>query len=482
MPATKTKQPRSSTPAAKAAKRPLQPKKQVAAKTAAKTPVKATKGTAKVKAPAAPARSTARSRVVLGLQWGDEGKGKVIDLLAKESEVVVRCQGGANAGHTVVVGGRKTVLHLLPSGVLHQGAACVIGNGVVLDPIALCQELDELAAGGCEAAPRLRISDRAHLVLPAHKALDAAIEAAKGASKVGTTLRGIGPCYIDKVARTGLRAGDLRNLATFERKARDLFASANRQITTLHGGAAIEVESAMGPLMQACRRIAPLVSDTAAFLHQAARDGSRFLFEGAQGVLLDVDFGTYPFVTSSNTGIGGVITGSGLSHKHFDEVIGVVKAYSTRVGSGPFPVELLDATGEALRQRGREFGATTGRPRRCGWLDLVAVGFACRLNGVDRIALTKLDILTGEREVPICVDYEVEGERLGTVPARLEDLARAKPVWEILPGWSESLAACRTLADLPRQARCYIETIESRLEVPVGWIGVGPGRDEIIVA
>jgi adenylosuccinate synthase len=396
--------------------------------------------------------------------------------------VVVRCQGGANAGHTVVVGGRKTVLHLLPSGVLHAGARCVIGNGVVLDPIALCQELDELAAGGCEAAPRLMISDRAHLVLPAHKALDAAIEAAKGAAKVGTTLRGIGPCYVDKVARSGLRAGELKDRAGFERKVRDLVSAINRQIVQLYGGTPIEVEQALGLLLPACQRIAPLVGDTAAFLHEQARNASRFLFEGAQGVLLDIDYGTYPFVTSSNTGIGGVITGSGLSHKQFDEVIGVVKAYSTRVGSGPFAVELTDARGEALRQRGREFGATTGRPRRCGWLDLVAVGFACRLNGVDRLALTKLDILTGEPEVPLCVGYELDGERLDTIPARIDELARVQPVWEVLPGWTQPLAACRRLAELPAPARRYIEAIEVRVGVPVGWVGVGPGRDEIIVA
>ncbi|MBA3684490.1 MAG: adenylosuccinate synthase, partial [Planctomycetes bacterium] len=325
---------------------------------------------------------SARNTVVLGLQWGDEGKGKVIDLLSGRCDFVVRCQGGANAGHTVVVDGKKTVLHLLPSGALHPGAACVIGNGVVIDPLALLRELAELGDFGKELAKRLAVSDRAHLVLPYHKAMDAAVEHRKGDSKVGTTLRGIGPCYGDKIARTGLRCGDLADLVGFERRLREHLRLFNEQLLAWNV-TQLAVDEAVAQVMPACRTVAGFVRDTASMLHRAAEADKTILFEGAQGIMLDVDYGTYPFVTSSNTGIGGVITGSGLSHRHLGQVIGIVKAYSTRVGGGPFPVELKDAVGDALRERGGEFGATTGRPRRCGWLDLVAVRFAARLNGVD---------------------------------------------------------------------------------------------------
>lgn len=419
------------------------------------------------------------NRVVLGLQWGDEGKGKVIDQLADTTDVVVRCQGGANAGHTVVVGGRKTVLHLLPSGALHERATCVIGNGVVVDPRALCDEIDALARNGCDITGRLMLSDRAHLVLPTHRALDAATERAKGASKVGTTLRGIGPCYGDKIARTGLRCGDLR-AADLPDRLRAHIRAANRVISQL-GGRTLDENRTLHETLPACRRAAVLVADTASFLHQAAIDGRRFLFEGAQGVMLDVDYGTYPYVTSSNTGLGGVITGSGLSHKSMGEVIGVVKAYTTRVGGGPFPVELLDAQGEALRKRGHEFGATTGRPRRCGWLDLVVVRFACRLNGVDSIALTKLDVLDPEAEIPVCTAYEVDGRRVDTVPACLDELARAKPVYTVLKGWKRSIAGCQRWDDLPAEARAYVEYVERFLGVRVSIIGTGPGREETVV-
>ncbi len=422
----------------------------------------------------------ATNKVVLGLQWGDEGKGKVIDLLADKADVVVRCQGGANAGHTVVVGSRKTVLHLLPSGVLHERSRCIIGNGVVVDPIALCAELDELKAGGCDPTRRLFVSDRAHLVLPCHKALDAAAEKSKGDAKVGTTLRGIGPCYIDKAARTGLRCGDLRDMTAFKAKLRAHLADFDKLVRA-HGGSDTDLDQAEAQVLPACARIAPLVADTAALLHESAAKGQGFLFEGAQGAMLDIDYGTYPFVTSSNTGIGGVITGSGLSHKQLGEVIGVVKAYSTRVGGGPFPVELLGAKGDEIRKRGAEFGATTGRPRRCGWLDLVAVRFACRLNGVDSIALTKLDILSNEPELPVCVAYELDGKRIDTIPARIDDLARVTPVWEKLAGWTEPLQPCRTIESMPTNARAYVRFIEERVGVPVRWIGTGPGRDEIVI-
>ncbi len=427
-------------------------------------------------------RAVSHNKVVLGLQWGDEGKGKVIDQLADTTDVVVRCQGGANAGHTVVVGGKKTVLHLLPSGVLHEQAVCIIGNGVVVEPAALIQEMDELKAGGCDLSMRLKVSDRAHLVLPCHKALDAAAEKAKGASKVGTTLRGIGPCYGDKMARTNLRAGDLLDPRFAERLSAHLVTQ-NRLIAAL-GGEQVDIAASMATLLPLCTRIKPLVADTASLLHDAAAAGKVILFEGAQGVMLDVDYGTYPYVTSSNTGVGGVITGSGLSHRELGEVIGVVKAYTTRVGGGPFPVELPDGPGgkgEEIRQRGGEFGATTGRPRRCGWLDLVQVRFACRLNGVDAIALTKLDILDAEAELPVCVAYELDGKRIDTVPARIDELARVIPVYERLPGWTSSTVGVQRWSDMPKAAQAYVAFIERVTGVPVKWIGTGPGREATVV-
>lgn len=421
------------------------------------------------------------NKVVLGLQWGDEGKGKVIDLLSGQTDYVVRCQGGANAGHTVVVGDRKVVLHLLPSGALHEGATCIVGNGVVVDPAALIHELADLGAAGEQLARRLIISDRAHLVLPWHKLLDAAAELRKGDAKVGTTLRGIGPAYGDKIARTGFRCGELTNLPSFEKRLRAQLELVNDQLAAFKA-APVDIDETVAKVLADCRRIAPYVGDTASRLHQAVIDGEMILFEGAQGVLLDVDYGTYPFVTSSNTGIGGVVTGSGVSHKCLGEVIGIVKAYTTRVGSGPFPTELSDAQGEALRQRGAEFGATTGRPRRCGWIDLVALRFACRLNGVDRIALTKLDVLTSESQIKVCTGYRLDGKAIDTVPALAEDFARVEPVYETLPGWAADIRACRSFAHLPEAARTYVRFLEEQLGVPVGWIGTGPGRDEIIVA
>ena len=419
------------------------------------------------------------NKVVLGLQWGDEGKGKVIDVLAERCRYVVRCQGGANAGHTVVVDGRKTILHLLPSGALHEGATCVIGNGVVVDPVALLAELAELGPAGEALKRRLLVSDRAHLVLPYHKLLDQAAEQRKGDSRVGTTLRGIGPCYGDKVARIGLRCGDLVGPG-LENRLRVATVRASEQLQAW-GQAALDVDAALAEVLPACSAVAPLVADTAARLHVAAAAGEAIMFEGAQGVMLDIDYGTYPYVTSSNTGIGGVITGSGLSHRDVGEVIGIVKAYTTRVGEGPFPVELTDARGDALRQRGGEFGATTGRPRRCGWLDLVVVGFACRLNGVDTIALTKLDVLSGEAEIPVCVGYRLRGEELDTVPANVRVLAEVEPVYQTLPGWSEDIAACRTFDQLPAAAQDYVRFVEERTGVRVGYIGTGAGREETIV-
>ena len=421
----------------------------------------------------------ASNKVILGLQWGDEGKGKVIDMLAGEVDGVVRCQGGANAGHTVVVDGKKTVLHLLPSGALHENAECIIGNGVVVDPLALSNELDDLGDMGKALVKRMKVSDRAHLVLPVHKKLDAAYEAAKGDSKVGTTLRGIGPCYADKIGRIGLRCADVIDPLSFAEKVRAHTEAANKQLTFL-GADTVDVEAMLADIKPACDLMRPMVADTVAWLHAAAKAGKSFLFEGAQGVMLDIDFGTYPYVTSSNTGVGGVITGSGLSHKSMGEVIGIVKAYTTRVGGGPFPAELDNEVGERLRQRGGEFGATTGRPRRCGWLDLVVIDHACALNGVDTIALTKLDVLSGEDEIPVITGYEVDGEELVGMPSSCDDLSRLTIKTVTLKGWSEPLDACRSFDDLPQAAQEYVQFIEQHTGVRVGYIGVGPGREATI--
>ncbi len=417
--------------------------------------------------------------VVLGLQWGDEGKGKVIDLLSGSVDVVVRCQGGANAGHTVVVDGKKTILHLLPSGALHEGARCVIGNGVVVDPLALQSELADLDEAGVNLRPRLSVSDRAHLVLPYHKALDAAREAARGAGKVGTTLRGIGPTYQHKMARTGLRCGQVCDSESFRVALSKQVDAANQELAAL-GADTLALDTVLSEAMPACEAMAPMVCDTAAIVHEAVAADKRLMFEGAQGVLLDIDFGTYPYVTSSNTGIGGVITGSGASHKDVGEVIGIVKAYTTRVGEGPFVTELDEVAGKELRDRGGEYGATTGRPRRCGWLDLVITSFACRLNGVDTIALTKLDVLSSGDDIDICVAYELDGARIDAPPASVEDLARAKPVYEKLQGWSEDITGCRNFEDLPVAAQEYVQYIEQQTGVKVGYIGVGPDREQTI--
>jgi len=426
------------------------------------------------------ARLNDGNKVVLGLQWGDEGKGKVIDALSGGFDLVVRCQGGANAGHTVVVDGRKTVLHLLPSGALHPDVTCVIGNGVVVDPVALAEELAELGERGRDLARRLVISDRAQLVLPLHKQLDRAFEAAKGKDAVGTTLRGIGPCYADKILRQGLRCGDLADWEGFAAKVSRLVAAAEPVFAGV-GLPAPSADEVVGEIREPARAMTPLVADTVDLLHRAQRDGRRILFEGAQGAMLDIDYGTYPYVTSSNTGTGGVLTGTGVSHRAIHEVIGIVKAYTTRVGAGPFPVELGDdAGGDELRERGGEFGATTGRPRRCGWLDLVVVGYACRLNGLDTLAITKLDVLSGRDRVPVCVAYEFDGERIERMPARVEDLERVTPVYETLPGWREDISGCRTWEDLPAAARDYLSFVEDRVGVRVGYVGVGPDREATI--
>jgi len=417
--------------------------------------------------------------VLVGAQWGDEGKGKVIDVLTREADWVVRYQGGNNAGHTVKVGEAQYVLHLLPSGILHPGKVCVLGNGMVVDPVALVAEIEELEQRGIRTAGRLFVSDRAHLVLPYHRALDEGRENRGGrAERIGTTRRGIGPAYGDKALRIGLRMADLVDPAFAERLAPRL-EEANRVLAAL-GGAPIDAAEAAARCAGAAARLAPFVADTAALIQRAAAEGRALLFEGAQGTMLDIDFGSYPFVTSSNTTAGGAVTGTGLPPRRIDRVVGVLKAYTTRVGEGPLPTELTDETGERLRRAGGEYGATTGRPRRCGWFDAVVARYAAALNGIDYWALTKLDVLDGEERVRIAVAYECAGRRLETVPADARRLAQCRPIYEELPGWRASTREARRFEDLPAAAQTYVRRLCELTGVPLGLLSVGPGRENTI--
>jgi len=411
--------------------------------------------------------------MVLGVQWGDEGKGKIVDLLSDDADIVVRFQGGANAGHTLVVEGETTVLHLVPSGILHPELTCVIGNGVVVHLESLFAELDGLSARGLSWDSRLWVSERAHLILPAHRALEEAEE--RGAGAVGTTLRGIGPAYRDKMARIGVTVGEFLDPETFLKALQRQRVWRERQTPALPPEAILpdRVEAALGPFRE---RLRPLVRDTGLFLYRAAKEGKRVLLEGAQGTLLDVDHGTYPFVTSSSASAGGGCTGSGLSPRLVDRVIGVTKAYSTRVGLGPFPTELHGDEGGLLREVGGEFGATTGRPRRCGWLDGVALRHAARINALDELVVTKLDILQGYDEVRIAVAYRRGNDVLPEFPGRGDVLDEVAPVYETLEGWKHDLAGIRRADDLPGPARAFLDRIAEIADVPVGLVSVGPGR------
>ncbi|MBD5641669.1 MAG: adenylosuccinate synthase [Desulfovibrio sp.] len=420
--------------------------------------------------------------VIIGAQWGDEGKGKIVDMLSAESQVIERFQGGANAGHTIKAGGRETVLHLLPSGILWPDALCLIGNGVVLDPEVFLEEIDALQAEGIDASPRrLAVSAKAHLILPYHKALDKAREAKRAGSKIGTTGRGIGPCYEDKAARIGLRAGDLARPDLVRAKIRHALLEKNILLTGLYKFDAIDADRTADALLALAPRLLPYITDTDALVHKAIQENKAILFEGAQGVHLDIDHGTYPFVTSSNTVSAGACCGTGVAPSAISEVIGVAKAYTTRVGSGPFPTELNDDTGSYLQAQGHEFGATTGRPRRCGWLDAVILRESVRLNGIDRLALTKLDVLQNLPQLKICVAYELDGKRMDYPPQGEGELAAVKPVYETFPGFEDDISGCRKYGDLPEEARAYIERIEELTGVPAGYISVGPGRDQTII-
>jgi len=420
--------------------------------------------------------------VLVGAQWGDEGKGKIVDLLSADIGVVVRFQGGNNAGHTINVGGERHILHLVPSGILHPASVCLIGNGVVLDPAVFLEEVDALAAKGVDTGPaRLKISNKTHLIMPYHKALDAGREISLAGRKIGTTGRGIGPCYEDKIARVGLRAADLLNPDRVRAKIAGALPEKNALFTALYNQEAMDADSLFAELMQLAPRITPYLADVSSELEAAMAAGKRILFEGAQGVHLDIEHGTYPFVTSSNTVAGNVAAGSGISMRHAERVIGVVKAYTTRVGAGPFPVELFDAAGEHLQSKGHEFGATTGRKRRCGWLDVVVLRESIRLCGFTELALTKLDVLAGLKELRICTAYEYDGRRL-QYPAQQEDaMAAAKPVYETLSGFDEDITACRRWEELPEAVRDYVTRIEELTGVRVDIVSVGPERDQTIL-
>jgi adenylosuccinate synthase len=414
---------------------------------------------------------------VLGAQWGDEGKGKIVDLLTPNFDIVARYQGGHNAGHTVYVNGRKFVLRLIPSGILHPGVVCVIGNGVVVDPTALFGEIDELTAAGIDVTGRLVVSDKAHLILPYHRDLDLLSEARRGERKIGTTSRGIGPAYEDKIARRGVRVGDLADPAGLEKNIRDNVTARNRLVHD----SVMEVQPVLATLLQQAKRLLPLVRDVSLMLNESMRDGRRVMFEGAQGTLLDIDHGTYPYVTSSNATIGGVCTGLGVGPRAIDRVLGVAKAYTTRVGEGPLPTELSGEIGNRLRETGQEFGAVTGRPRRCGWYDAVAVRYACRVNGLDALALTKLDFLDGLPELKVCTSYRCHGTSLTEMPGDLSQLAACGPVYETLPGWSAPVAGVRRFDDLPREARSYVARLEEVAGVPAAIVSTGSSREDTIL-
>jgi len=419
--------------------------------------------------------------VIVGMQWGDEGKGKVVDFLTSQADMVVRHQGGNNAGHTVVVNGKQTVLHLIPSGILHDTTVCVIGNGTVLDPEVLCKELDNLDAAGCNYKKRLFISSGAHVIMPYHRVMDRAQEKFRGSKKIGTTGRGIGPAYADKADRFGLRFADFVDPLAFAQKLKDTVSYKNTILQKSFGEEAIDYDAVLKSYSVYADRLRPFVADSVTMVHDVLGQGKRVMFEGAQGSMLDLDHGTFPYVTSSTTLAGGVCAGAGVGPSAINGVIGIVKAYSTRVGEGPFPTELLNGTGDLLRTTGHEFGATTGRPRRCGWIDTVQLRRAVQLNGATNIVLTKPDVLGVLDVIEICVAYEIDGKRTEIFPAEIGTLAKVKPIYEEMPGWQRDISTCRSWEDLPETARAYFTRVEKLIGVPVSIISVGPGREQTIL-
>jgi adenylosuccinate synthase len=419
---------------------------------------------------------------IIGAQWGDEGKGKIVDLFTHDADIIVRFQGGNNAGHTLVVNGKKTILHLVPSGALHPNKLCVIGNGVVVDPEILIEEIDALKAQGhLQSDEQLRISEQAHVIMPYHKAIDLARERLRGKGKIGTTGRGIGPAYEDKVARVGIRFIDLLEEDTFREKLERNIEEKNFYLKAILQEKALDFNEMHDRYSRYREKLKGYVTNTGLLLDQRIRAGKRVLFEGAQGTLLDVDHGTYPYVTSSSTITGGACSGSGVGPQHIQQVIGISKAYTTRVGSGPFPTELEGPDGETLRREGAEFGATTGRSRRCGWFDAVSVRHAVRMNGLTGVALTKLDVLTGFKKIPICTAYRYNGQTVSEFPASSKVMAAAQPIYEEMDGWTERLDDVRKFSDLPATAQKYVQRIEAVIGTEIILVSVGPGREQTIV-
>jgi adenylosuccinate synthase len=420
--------------------------------------------------------------VVVGAQWGDEGKGKVVDIYTEHADDIVRYQGGNNAGHTLVVGSEKIVLHLIPSGILHEGKRCIIGNGVVLDPEVFIKEITKLKASGrIKDDSCLLLSESLHVIMPYHKRIDIARETKSGDKKIGTTGRGIGPCYEDKIGRRGIRLMDLLNEEVFARKLKEFLVEKNFLLENFLNEAPCSFDEILAEYRGYAAVLAKYVADTSLILDKDLKAGKKVLFEGAQGTLLDVDHGTYPFVTSSSTCAGGACTGSGVSPRDIHEIVGISKAYVTRVGSGPFPTELLDATGELLRQVGGEFGATTGRPRRCGWFDTMVIRYAVRVNGLTGIALTKLDVLSDFDTIKVCTGYTYQGKALETLPAALEIFENCQPVYEELPGWRTDITGAKSFADLPENAQRYVRRLEELAGCPIVMVSIGPRRDQTIV-
>jgi adenylosuccinate synthase len=419
--------------------------------------------------------------VVIGTQWGDEGKGKVVDLLTDRAAAVVRFQGGHNAGHTLVIDGARTVLHLIPSGILRDNVLCLIGNGVVLSPTALLEELAMLEAAGVPARERMKISSSCPLILPYHIALDQARELARGSNAIGTTGRGIGPAYEDKVSRRGLRLGEMLDAAHFTERLREVMEYHNHALVHYYKAAPVDYRQVLDEALAQAEQIRPLVADIPGLLHRLRREGRNIMFEGAQGALLDIDHGTYPYVTSSTTTAGGAASGSGVGPRHLDYVLGIVKAYTTRVGAGPFPTELFDADGDHLGEKGHEFGATTGRKRRCGWLDTVALRRSLEVNSVSGLCITKLDVLDGLERLKVCVSYRMDGTRITVPPAGADLLARCEPEYIELPGWPESTLGAKRLEDLPAAAQAYLRKLEELCETPIAIVSTGPDRAETII-
>lgn len=414
--------------------------------------------------------------ILVGSQWGDEGKGKIVDILSEKYNIVTRYQGGANAGHTVEIGDKQYILHLIPSGILREDVICVIGNGVVIDPTALLEEIKILEENGIKVDGRLFISQNAHLIMPYHKLLDSISES--GENKIGTTGRGIGPCYIDKYARKGIKIVDLLNRKNLEEKIRQNLKEKNNLLKKVYEREELDVEEIIKQYVEFDKAIDKYIKDVPSYLNNAISEGKSILLEGAQGALLDVDHGTYPYVTSSNPTSGGACTGTGIPPTKITNVIGIVKAYTTRVGNGPFPTELLDKDGEELRNIGAEFGATTGRPRRCGWFDAFLVKYSCMINGIDSVAITKLDVLSSFNEIKVCVGYELNGKRIKAFPTDVDRLMKVSPVYETLPGWKEDISSCKNYSDLPDKTKEYLQFIANESGFKISVVSVGPKRKQ----